>query len=135
MEATGMLAVLTGAILKMVRGTASLIASTIGSCIFLNLTASEQYLALVVSGRMFKKAYDDYGLEPKNLSRTIEDGATVTSVLVPWNSGGAYFSSILGVSTLAYGSFCFFNLLCPLIAIILGITGFGVTKKKLTPSN
>ena len=71
---------------------------------------------------MFKKAYDDYGLKPKNLSRVVEDSATVTSVLVPWNTCGAYFSSIMGVATLTYLPFAFFNLLTPIISIILAST-------------
>lgn len=126
MEATGMLQALTQAILKLVRGTTSLITSTVASCIFLNATASDQYLSIVVSGRMFRKAFQDHKLKAKNLSRTIEDGGTVTSVLVPWNSGGAYFSSILGVATTAYLPFCFFNLLCPLMAIVLAATNTGI---------
>jgi Na+:H+ antiporter, NhaC family len=111
MEATGMLAQLANGILKLVRGTASLVAATIGSSIVLNMTASDQYLAIVVTAKLFKSAYKKFGLQPKNLSRAVEDGATVTSVLIPWNSGGAYFSSILGVPTMTYLPYCFFNLL------------------------
>jgi len=122
MEATGMLGAIAKAVLKMVRGLGSLVAATVGSGVFLNLTTSDQYIAIVVSGRMFKQAYDDYGLKPKNLSRVVEDSATVTSVLVPWNTCGAYFSSIMGVATLAYLPFAFFNLLTPIISIILAST-------------
>ena len=122
MEATGMLGAIAKAVLKMVRGLGSLVASTVGTGVFLNLTTSDQYIAIVVSGRMFKKAYDDYGLKPKNLSRVVEDSATVTSVLVPWNTCGAYFSSIMGVATLTYLPFAFFNLLTPIISIILAST-------------
>ncbi|MCO4754986.1 MAG: Na+/H+ antiporter NhaC [Bacteriovoracaceae bacterium] len=119
MEATGMLGAIAKAVLKMVSGLGSLVAATVGSGIFLNLTTSDQYISIVVSGRMFKQAFDDYGLKPKNLSRVVEDSATVTSVLVPWNTCGAYFASIMGVATLTYLPFAFFNLLTPIISIIL----------------
>lgn len=123
MEATGMLAAIAKGVLKAVRGIGSLVAATVGSGIFLNLTTSDQYIAIVVSGRMFKGAYQDYGLKPKNLSRAVEDGATVTSVLVPWNTCGAYFASVMGVATFTYLPFAFFNLLTPIISIILATTG------------
>ena len=119
MEATGKLGVLAGSILKLVSGAGSLIGATLSSCIFVNMTACDQYLAIVVPGRMFKKAYDDYGLHPKNLSRAVEDAGTVTSVLVPWNSGGAYNAGVLGVATLSYLPYCFFNLLSPLVSAFL----------------
>lgn len=119
LEATGMLAQLANGILRLVKGTTSLVGATIGSSVILNMTASDQYLAIVVTAKLFKSAYKKFGLQPKNLSRAVEDGATVTSVLVPWNSGGAYFSSILGVSTLTYLPFCFFNLLSPLCSMTI----------------
>ncbi len=130
MEATGMLPKIANSILKLVKGTGSLIGATIGSCLFLNMTASDQYLAIVVPGRMFKKAYDDYNLAPQNLSRALEDSGTVTSVLVPWNSGGAYHASILGVATLSYLPFCFFNLASPLISLFLASIGKTIVYKK-----
>lgn len=123
LEVTGMLGKIAQTILKAVRGMTSLVASTVGTSIFLNLTTSDQYIAIVVTGRMFKGAYKDYGLKPKNLSRAVEDGATVTSVLVPWNTCGAYFSTVMGVATMSYLPFAFFNLLSPLISIILASTG------------
>ena len=123
LEATGMLKRIADSILKVVSGMTSLVASTIGTSIFLNLTTSDQYISIVVTGRMFKSAYKDYGLKPKNLSRAVEDGATVTSVLVPWNTCGAYFSTVMGVATLTYLPFAFFNLLSPVISIILASTG------------
>ncbi len=119
MEVTGMLSTLAEAILKVVTGTASLVTSTVASAIFLNITASDQYLAIVVTARMYREAYKKFGLHPKNLSRAVEDSATVTSVLVPWNSGGAYFASTLGVATVAYLPFCFFNLISPIMSITL----------------
>ncbi len=129
MEACGYLQALAAALLSLVKGTGSLVASTLSSCIFLNLTASDQYLSIVVAGRMFRSAYEDYGLHPVNLSRTLEDGGTVTSVLVPWNSGGAYFSGILGVPTLAYLPYCFFNLVSPIVSAF--VAGFGYKIRKL----
>ena len=129
MEGTGMLQKIASSILKLVRGTGSLIAATLSSCIFMNMTACDQYLAIVVPGRMYKKAYEDYGLKPKNLSRALEDSGTVTSVLVPWNSGGAYNSATLGVATLTYLPFCFFNLLSPLVSAFLA--GFNLTIERL----
>jgi Na+:H+ antiporter, NhaC family len=128
MEVTGMLEQIALAILKMVKGTASLITATIASCLTINLTASDQYLAIVVPGKMFKKTYDQFGLAPQNLSRSLEDAGTLTSVLIPWNTCGAYFSTILGVSTGAYLPFCFFNLLNPIIAIVVANLGWNIAK-------
>jgi NhaC family Na+:H+ antiporter len=130
LEATGMLQEIARSILKVVRGTGSLIGATIGSCIFLNATASDQYLAIVVPGRMFKKAYQDYNLAPQNLSRALEDAGTVTSVLIPWNSGGAYNSGVLGVPTLSYAPYCFFNILSPIISTFYGAIKFSIIEAK-----
>lgn len=128
MEASGMLEVIASAVLRMVTGTASLITATIASCITLNLTASDQYLAIVVPGKMFKPTYDKFGLAPQNLSRSLEDAGTLTSVLVPWNTCGAYFSTILGVSTGAYLPWCFFNLINPIVAIVVANLGWKIEK-------
>ena len=129
LEATGMLHSIASSILKLVRGTGSLIGATLGSCIFLNATASDQYLAIVVPGRMFRSAYYKYGLEPENLSRALEDAGTVTSVLFPWNTGGAYNASVLGVPTLTYAPYCFFNLLSPIISLFLASMNWTIVKK------
>lgn len=123
MEVTGMLNTIAEQILKTISGVTSLVASTIGSAIFLNITTSDQYISIVVSGRMFKDAYKKFNLHPKNLSRAVEDGATVTSVLIPWNTCGAYFSSVLGVATVTYLPFAFFNLLSPIISIVIAASG------------
>ena len=132
MEGTGMLQKIAGSILKLVHGAGSLIGATLASCIVMNMTACDQYLAIVVPGRMFKSAYEEYGLKPKNLSRALEDSGTVTSVLVPWNSGGAYNAGVLGVATLTYLPFCFFNLLSPLVSAFLA--GFNLTIERLDES-
>ncbi|HAD97882.1 MAG TPA: Na+/H+ antiporter NhaC [Cryomorphaceae bacterium] len=121
MEACGFLEVISRSLLKMAHKTASLIATTMGTCLMINVTASDQYLAIVVPGRMYADAYRKRGLAPENLSRTLEDSGPVTSVLVPWNTCGAYQSGVLGVNTLAYLPFAFFNLLSPLMTLIFAI--------------
>jgi len=128
MEATGMLPRIAEAILHLVRGAGSLIAATIGSCLLFNLTASDQYLAIVIPGRMFRGAYERHRLKPRNLSRALEDGGTVTSVLVPWNTCGAFASGVLAVGTLSYLPFCFFNLLCPVVAITMASLGLAIKR-------
>lgn len=130
LEAAGMLKRIADQILSFVKGTGSLIASTIGTTIFFNITTSDQYIAIVMSGRMYKNAYKEYNLHPKNLSRAVEDGATVTSVLVPWNTCGAYFSSVLGISTFTYLPFAFFNILSPVISIILAVNDWTIERIK-----
>ncbi len=117
MESTGMLQRITEGIISWATSTGSLITSTAVTCIFFNLTASDQYLAIVVPGRMFANTYRKRGLCPENLSRTLEDSGTVTSVLVPWNTCGLTQSSVLGVATLVYLPYCFFNLISPLMTI------------------
>ena len=129
MEATGLLKRVAEPIIEYADSTGSLIATTAGTCIFFNITASDQYLSIVVPGRMFADTYKEKGLAPENLSRTLEDSGTVTSVLIPWNSCGATQSAVLGVATLAYLPFCFFNLISPLMTIAYGY--FGIKIKKL----
>jgi NhaC family Na+:H+ antiporter len=126
-----MLAVLASSMLRLVSGTASLLSTVVASCLLLNITVSDQYLAIVVPGRMFRDSFDKFGLHAKNLSRALEDSGTVTSVLVPWNSCGAYNAGVLGVSTLTYLPFCFFNLASPLMSILLAVTGFTIEKKSV----
>lgn len=128
MEATGMLQRIAAAILGAVRGTGSLIAATLGTSIGMNVLASDQYMAIVLPGRMFRAEYRRRGLAAKNLSRTLEDAGTLTSALVPWNTCGAFMAGTLGVATLTYAPFAFFNLLNPLVAAIYGFTGFTIAK-------
>lgn len=128
MDAAGFLSTLTQSLLRFARGTAGLIGATLASCGILNLTASDQYLAIVVPGRMFKKAYEDQGLKPENLSRALEDSGTVTSALVPWNTCGAYQSSVLGIATGDYFMYAIFNWTSPLISMLLALTGWKITK-------
>lgn len=118
MDAIGALARISAALLSMATTTFGLFASTVASCLALNVTASDQYLALVVPGKMFAKAYEDRGLAPENLSRTLEDSGTVTSVLVPWNTCGAYQSGVLGVSVLDYFVYAVFNYVSPFMTLL-----------------
>ncbi len=130
MEACGLLKRITDPLIGMAQSTGSLIATTAGSCIFVNATASDQYLAIVVPGQMFRDTYAKRGLAPQNLSRTLEDAGTVTSVLIPWNTCGAAQSAVLGVATFAYAPFCFFNWISPLMTIAIGFAGLGIAKLK-----
>jgi NhaC family Na+:H+ antiporter len=130
MEISGMLKRIAQAIMSMVTSTGSLITSTAGSCIFFNLTASDQYLAIVVPGRMYADIYKEKGLAPENLSRTLEDSGTVTSVLVPWNTCGAYHSGVLGVATGDYFMYCVFNLISPIMTSVVAYTGYKIRKLK-----
>ncbi len=117
MEAIGALARISSALLSLANSVFGLFASTVASCLALNVTASDQYLAIVVPGKMFAKAYEKRGLAPENLSRTLEDSGTVTSVLVPWNTCGAYQSKVLGVSVTDYFIYAVFNYLSPLMTL------------------
>lgn len=128
MEASGMLDRIAEAILVLARNTGSLIAVTVFSCIGMNILASDQYLAIIVPGRMYRAAFIKRNLHPKNLSRALEDSGTVTSALVPWNTGGAYMSGVLGVSTFTYLPFAFFNLLSPMMSMLYGFTGITIQK-------
>lgn len=113
MDAIGALSTISKALLKLFHTTFGLFASTVASCLAINISASDQYLALVVPGKMYKKAFQDRGLAPENLSRTLEDSGTVTSVLIPWNTCGAYHSGVLGVDTMQYAGYAIFNWLSP----------------------
>jgi Na+:H+ antiporter, NhaC family len=126
METTGMLQRLARTILGAVRGTGSLVAATLATAFGANVIASDQYIAIVLPGRMFRAEYQRRGLHPKNLSRSLEDAGTLTSVLVPWNTCGAFMAQTLGVATFTYAPFAFFNLINPLVALAYGLTGFTI---------
>jgi NhaC family Na+:H+ antiporter len=128
MEKTGMLEVLARAFLKRVKRTGSLVATTIFSSIAMNAIASDQYMAIVIPGRMYKNAFDARGLHPKNLSRCLEDAGTLTSPLIPWNSCGAFMHATLGVNPLLYLPYAFLNLSNPLVSIFYGYTGITMEK-------
>ena len=118
MDAIGALAKLTKALLSIATSVFGLFASTVISCLGLNVIASDQYLALVIPGKMFKQAYEDKGLAPENLSRTLEDSGTVTSVLIPWNTCGAYQAGVLGVGVGEYALYAVFNYLSPFMTLL-----------------
>ena len=120
MRRTGLLERLVEAALSRVKSAGDLIIATVGTCIGTNLLAADQYLSIVIPGQMFVKSYEERDLSTINLSRTLEDSGTLTSALVPWNTCGAYMSATLGVSTFMYAPFAFFNILCPIIAVIYG---------------
>lgn len=132
MDGIGALERITESLLKMAKTTFGLFASTVGSCLALNVTASDQYLAIVVPGKMFSKAYQERGLAPENLSRTLEDSGTVTSVLVPWNTCGAYHSGVLGVGVAEYGIYAIFNWLSPMMTLLFA--AFSIKIKQLASS-
>jgi NhaC family Na+:H+ antiporter len=126
MEASGMLASIARKVLGLVRGTGSLIAATVFTCFGVNVLASDQYMSIVVPGRMFRTAYLERRLHPKNLSRALEDSGTVTSALIPWNTCGAQMAAVLGVAAGVYWKFAFLNMLCPLVSMAYGFTGFTI---------
>jgi NhaC family Na+:H+ antiporter len=132
METTGMLQRIAASILSAVTGTGSLIAATLVTSLGMNIIASDQYIAIVLPGRMFRAEYKRRGLHPKNLSRALEDAGTLTSALVPWNTCGAFMATTLGVATFAYAPYAFFNLINPVVSAIYGFTGF--TIEKLDPA-
>lgn len=129
MQASGMIQVITEKLVSMIRSTVSLVSATVGACIFVNLTLSDQYMGILIPGKMFSETYKKKGLRPELLSRTLEDGSTVTSVLIPWNTCGIVQSSVLNVATLAYLPYCFFNLITPIVTIIVAAIGYKIEKK------
>jgi NhaC family Na+:H+ antiporter len=126
MEHTGLLKRIVDALLKGVHGTGSLITTTVLTGIGMNIIAADQYIAIVLPGRMYRVEFARRGLAPQNLSRTLEDAGTMTSALIPWNTCGAFMAATLGVPTLAYAPYAFLNLMNPVIAIIYGITNFRI---------
>ena len=129
LEHTGMLKRLIDGALKRAKSTGSLITTVVMSCIGINIVAADQYIAIVLPGKMYRAEFKKRGLDVKNLSRVIEDSGTLTSPLVPWNTCGAYMAATLGVATFAYLPFVFFNLINPVISIIYGFTGFTIVKE------
>jgi len=128
LQATGMLDRITRALLVGVNTAFGLIARTVGTCIAFNVLASDQYLAIVVPGNMFREEYARRGLAPENLSRTLEDAGTVTSVLIPWNTCGVAQSGILGISTWTYLPYCIFNWVSPIMSLVVAGLGWKIRK-------
>jgi NhaC family Na+:H+ antiporter len=129
MAGSGMLSALTHLFAKFVYRTASVVASTLSMGIFANLITADQYISIIITGDTFRQLYEKRGLERRLLSRSVEDSATVTSVLVPWNSCGMTQSTVLGVATLTYLPYCLFNLISPMMSLFVAIIGYKIFRK------
>ena len=129
MYGSGMLSALSQIFLRLARRTVSVVGSTVCSGLFFNLATGDQYISIILTGRLFHQLYDERKLEGRLLSRSVEDSATVTSVLIPWNSCGMTQSTVLGVATLTYMPYCIFNIVSPLMSIIVAAIGYKIYKK------
>lgn len=127
MEVTGLLHKLIKTIIGMAKSTGALIGSVLATCIGMNVITADQYISIVLPGRMYKAEFKRRGLDAKNLSRTLEDSATITSPLIPWNTCGAYMAGTLGVATGAYWMYCYFNLITPFVSFIYALFNFKIT--------
>lgn len=130
MTGSGMLRSITGIFLRFVRGAFPAVASTVGAGIFFNLCTADQYISIILSGRLFRELYAGRGLEPRLLSRSVEDSATVCSVLIPWNSCGMTQATVLGVSTFVYMPYCIFNIVSPLMSLLVAAVGWKIRQTK-----
>lgn len=135
MERAGMLEAIAAAVLRLARGTGGLVAATLGTCLGMNVLASDQYLSIVVPGRMFRGAYAKAGLAPKCLSRALEDSATLTSPLIPWNTCGAFMIATLGIAPWTYVPYCLLNLVNPLVSAFYGFTGLTMARIPSEPAD
>lgn len=129
MYGSGMLSAITQLFVRMARRTVSVVGSTVCSGIFFNLTTGDQYISIILTSNLFRRLYDDRHLERRLLSRSVEDSATVTSVLVPWNSCGMTQSTVLGVATITYLPYCIFNIVSPLMSILVAAIGYKIFKR------
>ena len=134
MMGSGMISSITNLIMKLIRRTVSLVASTVFTGIFSNICISDQYLSIILTANIFKDYYEKNGYETRLLSRTVEDSATVTSVLVPWNTCGMTQATVLNVATLSYLPYCIFNLLSPIMSIVIAALGYKIYKKPAVES-
>lgn len=133
MIGTGMLGVITRALTSRLRGRFAIVGSTVAGGLCLNGCTADQYLSIIIGGNMFRNVYRRFGLEPRLLSRTLEDSVSVTSVLIPWNSCGVTQSTVLGVATIVYLPFCIFNYLSPLMSLLMAFTGFRIRQSYTLP--
>ncbi|MBT6330719.1 MAG: hypothetical protein HOJ34_13145 [Kordiimonadaceae bacterium] len=133
MEASGMLQTLAGASISRVRSIGGLVASTLASCVFVNFTAANQSMAIIIPARMFSSAYKKFGLHPKTLSRAVEDAGTVTAPLIPWNTNAVFCTTALGVATIDYLPYVFFAYLSPLISLYLAYSNKTMTRIEEEP--
>ena len=129
MYGSGMLSSITQIFLRVTRRTVSVVSSTVGSGLFFNLVTGDQYISIILTGNLFRKLYDERNLEHRLLSRSIEDSATITSVLIPWNSCGMTQSTVLGVATLTYMPYCIFNIVSPFMSILMAMIGYKIYKR------
>ena len=130
MAGSGMLAAITQLFLRFVHRTTAIVASTVGTGLFCNLTTADQYISIIITGNTFRTLYRERGLEARLLSRSVEDSATVTSVLVPWNSCGMTQSTVLGVATLTYLPYCLFNIISPILSIVVAAVGYKIYRRR-----
>ena len=130
MVASRMIESITKVVIRFIRNRISLVSSTVGTGIFLNITTGDQFISIVLNADIYKEVYKQEGYESRLLSRTTEDAATVTSVLIPWNTCGMTQSTVLGVPTLTYLPYCFFNLLSPLMSIFIAAIGWKIKKNE-----
>lgn len=130
MYGSGMLTAISQLFIRMARRTVSVVASSVCSGIFFNLTTGDQYISIILTGKLFSNLYDNRGLERRLLSRSVEDSATVTSVLIPWNSCGMAQSTVLGVATLTYLPYCIFNIISPMMSIFMAAIGYKIIKRE-----
>ena len=128
MESSGLLHRIAEEIIRFAHSTGSLVASTAATCVFFNITASDQYMAIAVPGRMYASTYRERGYKPELLSRTLEDAGTVTSVLVPWNTCGATQANVLGVATMVYAPYCFFCIISPLMTVLQAYMNYKIRR-------
>jgi NhaC family Na+:H+ antiporter len=135
MVASGMIESLTRVVISWVKSRVGLVASTASTGLFLNVATGDQFISIVLTANMFKNVYDKQGYEPRLLSRTAEDSATVTSVLVPWNTCGLTQSTVLGVATIVYLPYCFFNILSPLMTILVAALGWKIKNRRSSDSD
>jgi NhaC family Na+:H+ antiporter len=126
METCGFLKVMLEAIMKPIKSVGGMVTATILSCFVCDLFLGDQYLAIAMPGTMFRSAYEEKGLHPRMLSRSLEDAGTLLSVLIPWNTCGAYHTTVLGVPTVQYIPYAFLNYLNPIVAIIMTYMGIGI---------
>ena len=126
---SGMLQSLTDALVKFVKRRVTMVASTVGTGIFANMITGDQYLSILLTSSLYKKLYQERGYDSKLLSRSVEDSATVVSVLIPWNSCGMTQATVLKVATLEYLPYCFFNILSPFMSIFIAAIGFKIVRK------
>ena len=135
MAAAGMVGGITRLFIHLIKGRTSLVGCTAATGLMLNVAIADQYLCILLTGNMFKDVFDREGYERRLLSRTTEDSVTVTSVLVPWNTCGMTQSTVLGVSTFAYLPYCFFNLLSPVMSVVVAAIGYKIKPPELTTTS